>query len=83
MNYCPDGDPRFRSGLWRGYYTQPDTGAVRHPTEAVLKFFSGQIEGWGEDVVGKFELTGGYRIEDGGCFWEKQYIGQRGLRMVS
>ena len=79
MNWYSDDDSRFRSGLWRGYYTQPDTDSLRHSTEATLTFFAGQIEGRGEDVVGKFELTGGYRTQDGACYWEKQYIGQHNI----
>ena len=79
MNWCPDDDPRFRSGLWRGYYTQPDTGSLRHSTEATLTFFAGQIEGRGQDVVGEFELIGEYRTEDGACFWVKQYKGRHNI----
>lgn len=79
MNYQRESDPRFPSGIWRGYYTQPNTGSEQHLTEAHLHFFSGQIEGWGEDKVGSFNLEGGYRLTDGSCFWTKHYHGRHSL----
>ena len=67
-------DPRFASGPWTGYWTQPpgQKGAM----DMLLTFRTGQISGCGRDRVGNFLFKGQYELLDGKCRWVKSYLGK-------
>jgi hypothetical protein len=64
----------YPTGAWRGYWEQIGWG--RQPmADLYLRFDSGQIDGDGVDVVGRFTLTGTYD-GSGAVTLVKQYIGR-------
>jgi hypothetical protein len=68
-------DPRFPSGPWSGFFTQPVIPG-RHLMELHLVFRNGELTGEGRDWVGQFILKGRYSVEDGRCYWTKRYLGR-------
>lgn len=68
-------DPRFGSGPWTGYWTQPPIRS-RGQMDLLLTFRAGQLTGCGRDVVGNFLFKGRYELRDGGCKWVKCYLGK-------
>jgi hypothetical protein len=71
----PESDPRFPSGPWVGFFTQPIIPG-KHLMELRLEFRQGSIKGEGRDWVGLFTIRGQYNIEDGKCYWTKRYRGK-------
>ena len=69
----PESDPRFPSGPWVGFFTQPIIPG-KHLMELRLTFSKGSIDGEGRDWVGEFTLRGSYSLADGKCHWTKRYI---------
>ncbi len=68
-------DPRFPSGPWVGFFTQPIIPG-RHAMELHLTFSNGKMTGGGRDWVGNFIVKGSYSLEDGKCHWTKRYLGK-------
>lgn len=68
-------DPRFPSGPWTGFFTQPVLPG-RHMMELQLTFRNGSMVGEGRDWVGRFVCTGHYDLADGRCRWTKRYVGR-------
>jgi hypothetical protein len=66
-------DDRFPSGMWRGYFLQPQKPG-EHAMELQLVFRGGTIRGEGRDWVGEFTIRGSYSTTDGKCSWIKQYL---------
>ncbi len=71
----PETDPRFPSGPWVGFFTQPILPG-KHLMELRLQFCRGSIDGEGRDWVGTFLIRGGYSLADGKCYWTKRYLGK-------
>lgn len=71
----PEGDPRFPSGRWTGFFLQKELPG-KHMMELDLSFSQGVLKGEGRDRVGAFILTGKYSLADGKCHWTKRYIGK-------
>lgn len=69
-------DPRFPTGLWRGFFVQTHYPPGRYPTELHLTFREGRIGGEGRDWVGRFVVAGRYDLGDGRCSWSKRYLGR-------
>ena len=70
-----ESDPRFPSGPWVGFFTQPIIPG-KHLMELQLEFCQGTVNGVGRDWVGHFTLRGQYTLEDGKCYWTKRYLGK-------
>lgn len=70
-----ESDPRFPSGPWTGFFTQPVLPG-RHMMELHLAFHNGALTGEGRDWVGTFLVTGRYSVADGHCHWTKRYVGK-------
>lgn len=68
-------DGRFPSGEWTGFFLQPPSTS-RHWMQLHLTFRAGILKGQGSDWVGPFTMDGGYKLEDGRCWWTKRYTGQ-------
>src|SRR5262245_4778433 len=68
-------DPRFPSGPWTGFFTQPVLPG-KHLMELQLAFHNGMMTGEGRDWVGRFVITGRYTVADGRCHWTKKYLGK-------
>jgi hypothetical protein len=68
-------DPRFPSGPWTGFFTQPVLPG-KHLMELRLTFQNGVMNGEGRDWVGRFVITGRYTVADGRCHWTKKYLGK-------
>jgi hypothetical protein len=66
-------DPRFPSGRWVGFFTQPLIPG-RHQMELILTFCQGTVTGEGRDWVGEFLIRGRYDVSDGRCHWTKRYL---------
>jgi hypothetical protein len=71
----PESDPRFPSGPWVGFFTQPIIPG-KHLMELRLQFRQGVIDGEGRDWVGEFLISGRYTLDDGKCHWTKSYLGR-------
>jgi hypothetical protein len=69
----PETDPRFPSGPWVGFFTQPILPG-KHLMELRLHFSAGVLTGDGRDWVGPFILRGRYDLADGKCYWTKRYL---------
>jgi hypothetical protein len=69
-------DPRFPSGKWVGFWTQPPLYRGKQGQEMALTFSQGSIAGEGRDRIGKFHIRGFYSTEDGMCRWTKKYVGK-------
>ncbi len=67
-------DPRFPSGPWVGFFTQPILPG-KHTMELKLTFSQGSMTGEGRDWVGRFSIRGQYNLDDGKCYWTKKYLG--------
>jgi hypothetical protein len=65
--------PFFRSGLWRGSYTQ---GGHQFPQQMYLQIRDGTLEGHGDDGIGPFLVMGVYDEQNGTASWLKKYIGK-------
>ncbi len=67
----------YFSGSWRGYWEQAEWGrqAMR---DLVLRFDGGEINGEGEDVIGRFTFRGRYGA-DGTVTLVKQYAGRHAV----
>ena len=64
----------FPSGRWKGFWEQPGWG--RQWMEGMtLRFFEGNVEGEGQDCVGRFIFAGTYS-ESGELSMIKQYLGR-------
>lgn len=74
-NQPPETDPRFPSGPWVGFFTQPILPG-KHQMELRLSFRNGAMTGEGRDWVGKFIIQGRYTLADGRCHWTKRYLGK-------
>jgi hypothetical protein len=61
----------FPSGLWKGFWESPGLGR-RWMEPLMLKFAGGQVEGEGQDCVGRFTFAGEY-TDAGGVSMVKQY----------
>ncbi len=70
-----EGDPRFPSGKWTGYFLQPLVPG-RHQMELHLTFHDGIMTGEGRDWVGQFTIDGRYTLADGRCQFIKHYLGR-------
>jgi hypothetical protein len=70
-----EGDPRFPSGRWTGFFLQKELPG-KHMMELNLSFSQGNMKGEGRDRVGDFVLTGKYTLNDGKCHWTKRYVGK-------
>jgi hypothetical protein len=68
-------DERFPTGPWTGYFLQPGF-PNQFRMKLALTFQNGRMTGDGSDYVGPFLISGRYAVEDGKCFWTKQYIGR-------
>jgi hypothetical protein len=73
-----ESDPRFPSGPWTGYFLQKAVPG-RHLMELLLTFSAGRMIGEGRDWVGPFTIDGTYTLEDGRCYWVKQYDGKHAV----
>jgi hypothetical protein len=70
-----EGDPRFPSGAWTGFYLQWWMPG-RHMMAIDLTFARGRLEASGSDFVGPFTFEGDYNPVDGECRWSKVYLGR-------
>ncbi len=70
-----ESDSRFPSGEWNGFFIQPGS-RQRFVMEMFLEFCDARMSGGGDDIVGKFTISGRYDLETGRCSWAKQYVGQ-------
>ena len=70
----PEGDPRFPSGRWTGFFLQKEIPG-KHMMDLHLSFSQGNLKGEGRDRVGDFVLRGRYTLADGKCHWTKRYVG--------
>jgi hypothetical protein len=66
-------DSRFPSGRWTGFFLEPPLPG-KHWMELILTFRNGIMEGEGRDRVGEFLIKGRYQVDDGKCWWTKNYI---------
>jgi hypothetical protein len=66
-------DPRFPSGPWVGFFTQPILPG-KHSMELRLSFHQGVMTGDGRDWVGPFTIQGRYDLSNGKCHWHKKYL---------
>jgi hypothetical protein len=73
-----EGDGRFPSGPWKGFFLQPGF-AGRQWMELELTFSDGSLRGDGRDWVGKFLMRGRYDVETGKCSWNKRYVGKHDI----
>jgi hypothetical protein len=71
----PEGDPRFPSGKWTGFFLQKELPG-KHMMELDISFSQGVLKGEGRDRVGEFVLIGRYSLGDGKCHWHKRYVGK-------
>lgn len=70
-----EADPRFPSGPWLGFFTQPPF-PNKFWMELRLNFSDGTLTGQGRDWVGEFLIRGQYDLNDGSCHWVKSYLGK-------
>jgi hypothetical protein len=70
-----EGDPRFPSGPWTGFYLQWWMPG-RHTMTIDLTFQGGRLQALGSDRVGSFDFQGEYDPSGGQCRWVKHYFGQ-------
>jgi hypothetical protein len=69
----------YPSGVWRGFWEQKEFG--RQPMEAFhLHFRSGEVNGHGRDVIGRFTFHGAYDEKSGRVAMVKQYLGKHQVR---
>jgi hypothetical protein len=67
----------FPSGPWRGFWEQ--NVLDRYPVrEMTLRFDQGQLEGEGQDCVGRFVIDGNY-TDQGEVSFIKEYVGSHSL----
>lgn len=71
-------DSRFPSGKWGGFFLQPQIPG-KHLMELILTFRKGFLKGEGRDWIGEFVVAGKYQVEDGRCWWTKQYVGKHAI----
>ena len=71
----PETDPRFPSGEWKGFWVQKEMRG-RQWMRLALEFSGGKISGQGQDIIGKFLLTGSYNLKTGRCALLKAYLRQ-------
>ena len=69
-----DGDARFPSGRWEGYWTEPARPG-RQWMALTLAFAEGRVQGSGQDPVGAFSIEGSCCVTDGTCLLHKRYDG--------
>jgi hypothetical protein len=70
-----EGDPRFPSGAWTGFFLQIWLPG-RHRTDLSLTCRDGELTGTGGDLVGPYSIQGHYDLETGQCEWIKRYLGK-------
>ena len=64
---------QFPSGPWVGFYNYGP--GDRHRMDLHLHFLNGQVNGNGNDDVGRFLIRGSYEAGNGECRWRKTYPG--------
>lgn len=64
-------DPRFPSGAWVGFWTQPGHGKYKMSVQ--LSFRDDRVAGAGSDIVGRFTMHGTYDVRTGRYRLTKQY----------
>ncbi len=75
----PESDLRFSSGHWRGVWIQH---GYHGEMELWLKFAGGRLTGIGSDIVGDFNVTGGYNVDRGTVTFLKEYIGAHAIEYL-
>lgn len=68
-----EGDARFPSGRWVGFWRQD---IYRGRMELDITFGAGRLFGDGRDCIGDFVLSGHYDGQTGKCCILKAYLGQ-------
>lgn len=66
-----ESDHRFPSGHWRGAW---DQHGYRGEMELWLEFADGRLTGVGSDIIGDFNVTGGYSVDRGTVTFLKEYL---------
>jgi hypothetical protein len=74
----PERDPRFPGGAWTGFFLQSWLPG-RQPTDLILTWCDGVVEGSGSDWVGPYTVAGEYDVLTGRCGWVKQYVGRHAV----
>ncbi|HEV3165087.1 MAG TPA: hypothetical protein VGZ22_13765 [Isosphaeraceae bacterium] len=73
-------DGRFPSGPWTGFFLQPTIPPGKHGMDLKLTFRDGRIRGEGYDKFGAFLIDGRYQVDDGQCWWSKQYVSRHAVK---
>ena len=74
----PETDPRFPSGLWKGFYVQ-NGRKIRTAVDLVFHRTAadgGHVCGKGSDPVGNFRFVGTYGLDTGKVTLRKHYLAQ-------
>ena len=71
-------DPRFPGGPWTGFFLQYWLPG-RHTTNVDLTFSLGNLNGDGQDFVGRYSIDGHYDVVSGQCEWTKRYHGRHSV----
>jgi hypothetical protein len=61
------------SGVWTGYYLYYPND-FRHLQRMMMNFTDGELNGHGDDDLGRFAITGFYGIQSNDVTWLKQYL---------
>ena len=75
---CPNyrsnvSEELFPSGPWVGFYSYVPKD--KHRMDLHLTFSNGNMNGDGNDDVGRFTIKGRYDVESRECDWTKTYVG--------